>query len=136
MQRPVQVANAQPINGKPAPTQPPAKAPPLRVRLRVSFDPDTDELMLASLTELKKTASRVKQYSGETIEVYGPLDRTALRGRFASDDDRSKARAEQVAAALAKESGIPATSIHAQAYAPVVIGAQMANGIEVHVELK
>ncbi len=63
-------------------------------------------------------------------------DRASLRGRYSSEDDRSKARAEQVAAQIAKESGIPAASVKAMPYAPIVIGAQAPNGIEIHVELK
>jgi hypothetical protein len=124
------------VNGKPAPTQAPAKAPPLRLRLRVSFDPDTDQLMLSSLTELKKTASRVRQYADENITIYGPLDRSPLRGTYAGEDDRSKARADQVAAQLAKAAKVPLSSITSLPYTPVVIGAQSPNGIEVHVELK
>jgi hypothetical protein len=133
--RPAQLASA-PINTKPAPTQPPAKAPPLRVRLRVSFDPDNDQLVLSSLTELKKTAGRVRQYSGENISVYGPLDRSPLRGQYGSEDDRSLARAQQVAAQLAVQAKLQASSINALPYAPLVIGAASPNGIEVHVELK
>ena len=41
-----------------------------------------------------------------------------------------------MAAQLSKESGIAAAMIKALPYAPVVIGAQAPNGIEVHVELK
>ena len=63
-------------------------------------------------------------------------DRTALRGRYASEEDRSQARAEQVAAQLAKEAGLSPNQIQSFAYAPVVIGAPSPNGIEVHVELK
>jgi hypothetical protein len=135
MARPAQVSPA-PVNARPAPTQPPVKAPPLRMRLRVSVDPDTDLLVMSSMPELRKTASRVKQYSGESILLYGPLDRSPLRGRYTSEDDRSQARAEQVAAQLAKEAGLPPSQIKALAYAPVVIGAVSSNGIEIHVELK
>ena len=130
-QRPVQQAAV-----KPAPTQPAVKAPPLRLRLRASFDSESDELQLASLTELKKTASRVKQYAGESIQVYGPLDRSALRGRYASEEERSRARAEQVAAELAKSAGLAPAAVSALPYAPVVIGGQAFNGIQIYVEVK
>jgi outer membrane protein OmpA-like peptidoglycan-associated protein len=136
VQKPAAPSAAPPITSRPAPTQPPMKAPPLRVRLRVSFDADRDQLVLSSLTELKKTAGRVKQYAGESIIVYGPLDRSSLRGQYSSEDDRSKARAEQVAAQLAREAGLTPGTVKALPYAPVVIGAQAPNGIEVHVELK
>jgi hypothetical protein len=108
----------------------------LRLRLRASFDPDNDKLVLSSLTEIKKTASRVREYAGESIQVFGPLDRNSLRGQYASEEDRSKARAEQVAVELAKQSGLQPSAIKSLPYTPVVLGAQQPNGVQIYLELK
>jgi outer membrane protein OmpA-like peptidoglycan-associated protein len=121
---------------KPAPTQPPVKAPPLRMKYKASFDADTDELKPGSLADLRKMSSRVKQYAGESIQIYGPLDRSSLKGHYASEEERSMARAQQVAAELAKQAGLNPASIQAQPYAPASLGAQTINGIQIYVVLK
>lgn len=119
-----------------APTQPPAKAAPLRLRLKASFD-DSGKLAPAGLTELKKLAPRVAQYAGETVTVIGPQDRSPLKGKFASEESRSLARANAIAAELTKEGKLKPGSAKAQAYAPPAAGASgPPNSIQIYVELR
>lgn len=128
---------SQALGVKPAPTQPPAKAPPLRLRLRASFDPDSDELATSSLVELRKLAGRVQQYDGQSIQVFGPRDGSSLRGRYPSDEERSHERAQKVADALSAEASLKGKAIQALPYAPVALGSSgPSNGIQILVELK
>ncbi len=128
---------SQALGVRAAPTQPPSKAPPLRLRLRASFDPDNDELATASLVELRKLAGRVQQYDGQSIQIFGPRDGSSLRGRYPSDEERSLERAQKVAAALSTEASLKGKAIQALPYAPVALGSSgPANGIQILVELK
>jgi outer membrane protein OmpA-like peptidoglycan-associated protein len=106
------------------------------MRIRVSFDPNTEVLDMSSLSTLPKIAHRIKQYASQNITIIGPLDHSSLRGLYASEDERSSARASQVADQLAKAAELPAGSITVQPYAPMVIGAAPSNGVELHLELK
>lgn len=119
----------------PAPTQPPLKAAPLRLRFKASFDAK-DSLSLAALTDLKKLAPRVKQYAGAQVTVVGPQDASPLKGRYASAEDRSQARAEAVAGSLAKFSGADSGKILSQPYSPPSAGGGVANSILIYVEMK
>lgn len=131
------VAATAPVVARPstAPTQPPMKAAPLRMRYKASFA-DDDSLSPASLADLKKLAPRVKQYDSARIQVIGPLDNSALRGRHASPADRSQVRAQAVAKALAKLAGLDATKVLAEPYSPATAGSGAPNSIQVYVELK
>lgn len=111
------------------------KAAPLRMRYKASFA-DDDSLSPASLADLKKLAPRVKQYDSARIQVIGPLDNSALRGRHASPADRSQVRAQAVAKALAKLAGLDATKVLAEPYSPATAGSGAPNSIQVYVELK
>jgi outer membrane protein OmpA-like peptidoglycan-associated protein len=121
---------------KTSPTHLAVKAPPLRLRLKAGFDPESDELQPASLAELKKMVGRVKQYAGESIQVYGPLDRSPLKGHYASLEERSQVRASQIAVQLIKEAALPANSVQALPYTPVSLGEKSVNGIQIYVVLK
>jgi hypothetical protein len=132
---PAAVASAAP-QASAAPTQPPVKAAPLRLRLKASFN-GTGALTLAALTELKKIAPRVAQYAGASVNIIGPLDRSPLKGKFASEESRSLARAKAVAKELVKQAQLDPGTAKAQAYAPPAAGASGApNSIQIYVELK
>jgi hypothetical protein len=119
-----------------APTQPPVKAAPLRLRLRASFNNDAS-LAPAGLAELKKLSPRVAQYAGEAVTIIGPLDRSPLKGKFADEAARSLARAKAIATELTKEAKLKAGVAKAQPYAPPAAGASgPPNSIQVYVELK
>jgi len=117
-----------------APTQPPLKAAPLRLRYLASFD-SKDKLSPAGLANLRKLAQRVTEYSSEQVSVFGPLDNSPLRGHYASAEARSKARAQAVATELSKEAKIPAPQVRAQPYSPPSAGG-LPNSIQIYVELK
>ena len=118
-----------------APTQPPAKAAPLRLRLKASFADGA--LAPAGLADLKKLAPRVAQYAGETVTVIGPLDRSPLKGKFASEDARSLARAKAIVAGLNKEASLKPGVAKAQSYAAPAAGASgPPNSIQIYVEMK
>jgi len=118
----------------PAPTQPPLKASPLRLRYRASFDAK-DHLTLAALTELKKLSRRVQQYDGEEVKVFGPLDPSPLKGRYSSAELRSKARAQAVAAQIRKQAQLDDARVKALPYSPPA-GSGAPNSIQIYVELK
>lgn len=124
-----------PSNLSPAPTQPPAKAAPLRLRYKAVFDAN-QALAPAGLADLKKLAPRVKQYASEQVVIVGPLDSSSLKGKYPSNEARSLARAKTVAADLAKLAGIPAASIKAQPYSPPSASSSAPNSIQIYVELK
>jgi hypothetical protein len=124
------------VHAAAAPTQPPAKAAPLRLRLRASFNDDAS-LTPAGLAELKKLSPRVAQYAGEAVTIIGPLDRAPLKGKFASEEARSVARAKAIAAELTKDAKLKPGVAKAQPYAPPAAGASgPPNSIQVYVELK
>jgi hypothetical protein len=119
-----------------APTQPPAKAAPLRLRLRASFN-DDGSLAPAGLAELKKLSPRVAQYAGEAVVIIGPLDRSPVKGKFPSEEARSLARAKTIASSLEKTAKLKPGVTKAQPYAPPAAGASgPPNSIQVYVELK
>jgi outer membrane protein OmpA-like peptidoglycan-associated protein len=117
------------------PTQPPLKAAPLRLRFKASFNAD-DSLEPSSLADLKTLGRRVSQYDSSQVQIIGPLDASPLRGRYPSAEARSRARAQAVAQALAKNNGLAANTIQVQPYAPVTVGASAPNSIQIYVELK
>jgi hypothetical protein len=131
--QPLGQANPAPL-AQAAPTQPPLKAAPLRLRYQASFDPK-DKLSTAGLANLRKLAQRVTQYSSEQVSVFGPLDNGPLKGRYASAEARSKARAQAVATQLAKLAQIPASQVKALPYSPPGSGG-LPNSIQVYVEMK
>jgi outer membrane protein OmpA-like peptidoglycan-associated protein len=118
-----------------APTQPPAKAAPLRLRYKASFDA-SEALTPAGLADLRKLAPRLKQYASEQVSVIGPLDTSGLKGKFASNEARSQARATAVAASLAKLAGIAPDKVKAQPYSPPSASSGAPNSIQLYVELK
>jgi len=119
-----------------APTQPPVKAAPLRLRLKTGFS-DAGSLNAAGMAELKKLAPRVSQYASESITIIGPLDPSPLRGKYASEEDRSLARAKAVAKQLTKAGSLKPGIAVAQAYAPPAAGSSGSpNSIQIYVELK
>jgi hypothetical protein len=119
-----------------APTQPPVKAAPLRLRLKTGFS-DAGSMNAAGLAELKKLAPRVSQYASESITIIGPLDPSPLRGKYASEEDRSLARAKAVAKQLTKAGSLKPGVAVAQAYAPPTAGSSGSpNSIQIYVELK
>jgi hypothetical protein len=125
------------VVSKPAPTQPPVQAAPLKMRLLVEFDSETEKLDMQSLAQINKLSTRVTQYQGESIIIYGPLDKTPLRGKYPSLEDRSLARAEQIREQLARQARIPIQSIQALPYSPPVLGGQaVVNGIQIYATLK
>lgn len=133
----VPVSGALPALGAPVPTAAPPKAAPLRLKVKASFDPISGTLTLASLADLKSAARRIKQYAGESVLVYGPLDRSPLKARYSSNEERSQMRAKQVSEALAKAAGIDVKTVQAVPYAPPTAGsAGPANSIQIYVELK
>ena len=123
------------ISSIPAPTQPPANAAPLRLRYKAAFDA-TNALAPAGLADLKKLAPRVKQYASEQVTIIGPLDSSPLKGKFASGEARSLARAKTIATSLAKLAGIDATKIKSQPYSPPSAAGGASNSIQIYVELK
>lgn len=131
MERPAPKGPRAPV---PAPTQPPLKASPLRLRYRASFDTQ-DRLTLAALVDLNKLSHRVQQYGGQEVLVFGPLDNGPLHGRYASTEDRSRARAQAVAVQVAKEARMDPASVKALPYSPP-LGSGASNSIQVYVELK
>lgn len=129
------VPASQAAHPSPAPTQPPLKAAPLRLRYKAGFN-DDDSLSPASLADLSKLAPRVQQYDSARVQVIGPLDNAPLRGRYASTEERSRARAQAVAAALAKQAKLDPAKVQAEPYSPATAGAGAPNSIQVYVELK
>jgi outer membrane protein OmpA-like peptidoglycan-associated protein len=134
---PQPAAQPTPAGVKPAaaPTQPPLKAAPLRLRYKASFNND-DSLSPAGLADLRKLAPRVRQYESAKVQVIGPLDQTPLRGKYASQEARSKARAQSIANALAKDAGLEGGKVQAQPYSPATMGAGATNSIQIYVEMK
>jgi outer membrane protein OmpA-like peptidoglycan-associated protein len=118
-----------------APTQPALKAAPLRLRYKADFA-DDDSLSPASLADLRKLAPRVKQYDSTRVQVIGPLDGSALRGRYPSQEARSQARAQAVATALGSVAGLESAKVQAQAYSPATAGSGAPNSIQIYVEMK
>jgi outer membrane protein OmpA-like peptidoglycan-associated protein len=135
---PAQAAAPKPnaaVAAAPAPTQPPTKSAPLRLRFKASFDAG-DALAPAGLADLKKLAPRVKQYASEQVTIIGPVDSSGLKGKYASNEARSQARAMTVALSLGKLAGIPAEKVKAQPYSPPSAAAGAPNSIQIYVELK
>jgi len=126
-----QAATAAPAPAKPAAAG--ARTGSLRMRYKASFD-DKENLDPGSLAELRKLASKVAQYAGEPIVVVGPLDTSGLKGRYASNEERSTARAQAVGSELARLAGVDASSIKPEPYSPPSAGGA-ANEIHVYVEL-
>ena len=131
--RPTPVPQAAPVQA----SQPVAEAAALKLRVSVSFDASSDEITLSSLGSVQKAAGRASQYPPELIRVYGPLDTSPLRGAYPSQEARSKARAERVAAIIAQDKGVPAAQIKTVPYIPAGAGSKsLANGIQIYVNLK
>jgi outer membrane protein OmpA-like peptidoglycan-associated protein len=107
----------------------------LRLRFKASFDAG-DALAPAGLADLKKLAPRVKQYASEQVTIIGPVDSSGLKGKYASNEARSQARAKTVALSLGKLAGIPADKIKAQPYSPPSAAVGAPNSIQIYVELK
>jgi outer membrane protein OmpA-like peptidoglycan-associated protein len=118
----------------PAPTQPPLKASPLRLRYKASFD-GKEQLSPSALADLNKLAHRVEQYAGEEVKVFGPLDTSPLKGKYASAEARSKARAQSVANQIKKQAQLDDSRVKALPYSPPA-GSGAPNSIQIYVELK
>ena len=131
---------ARPTRPEPsaAPTQPAIAAAALKLRVSVGFDPDSDELELSALPSIQRVSGRLRQYPSNKIRVYGPLDTSPLKGRYPSNEARSKARAQKVASVVASTLGIPESKIKTIPYAPQALGGAtaMVNGVQLYVQLK
>lgn len=116
-----------------APATSPAKNTSLRLMFRASFD-GKDKLDMVTLANLRRVAARVKQYAGESFVVIGPLDNAPLKGRYATNEARSKARAKAVADELVRMAELEASTVKAEQNSPPSAG--KITGIQIYVVMQ